>query len=822
MGQAVLSVEEKTTIYAYHRLNGRKTAKRYALPRLPKKAVVESMKKAASWETLFLTLMSFFMGRAVLSGGLIPFPAALMAAVITIVPDTGFWALLALGGGIYTAVSGYNLITTYIVLMLLFIVLAQTDGQFRQKWYGVPMLVTGLSIIVKIAMYAYFQPNLYNFLLALFEGILAGTSSFLLIRALPIFRRRKSLSSFKREEIIGGAVFIVAVLTGMSGIKFEGIEVKNVIARALVIFAAYCGGSGFGAAMGTLAGIVPGVNAVILPGLVAIYSFSGLVSGMFRNFGRIGVCIGFILGNVILSIYLTDYSKLIISLVETGLAVALFLLSPQKKLVAARSVLKNSLHTLNSKSPSENKIREITAGKVREFSRVFKELSNSFKEVSCDLKVSEDNNLQNLFNGITIKVCKGCSLHRICWEKEFYKTYRNVMDMLSYIESNGRITEEHISQDIKKRCTRLRELAITVNCLFETYRNNQAWQRKFAEGREIVGGQLEGLATIMQNLSEEIKIDIRMREDIEVILRTELTRAGYSVLDLSVKGDSGGQFEVTMSCPSCGGKMQCVKEIGPLVSKILSQPLTVINSNYCTKKTGEPVCEFKMLPMRTLKVETGIASVAKHSSMVSGDSYSTFDLKNGKYAIALSDGMGVGTKARTESRAAITLLEKLLETGFDQFTAVKTVNSILVLGSPDETFATIDLAVIDLMKGTTEFVKIGSAPSFIKRGGQVSMVRANSLPIGILNNIEVDVIQHSLGHDDVLVMASDGLLESVDNDIEGETWIMDTLQNIVTTDPQNIADLLLNKAIINSGGLARDDMTVIVTRLSATSQNVFR
>ena len=265
--------------------------------------------------------------------------------------------------------------------------------------------------------------------------------------------------------------------------------------------------------------------------------------------------------------------------------------------------------------------------------------------------------------------------------------------------------------------------------------------------------------------------------------------------------------------------MECINGINPLVSRILSQPLTVLNANYCTKKTGEPVCEFKLLPSRAFAVETGFASVAKDCNLVSGDSFSTFDLRDGKFAVVLSDGMGVGPKAAVESRATITLLEKLLETGFDKNTAVKTVNSILVLGSPDETFTTVDLAVIDLMKGVTDFIKIGAAPSFIKRGDQVSMIRANSLPIGILNNIEVDTLQQPIGNDDVLVMVSDGLLGYADDEQASEFWIMDTLQNAITTDPQNIADLLLNKAVQNSGGVVDDDLTVAVVRLTAVNRN---
>ncbi len=806
-------MNEKTDIYPYHRVRTRKPKSKLILPPFPQKALYGFLKRAAAWDTVFLAIMSFFAGRAVLAGGLIPFPASLLAAVMTVIPDKSLWVLVAAIGGMATVDSGYSLGASVTTLIVLFASLGRTQGQFRRKWYGVPVLVTGLTIVIKVGIYAYFAPDIYNYIVVIFEGVLAGCATFLLTKVLPALQKKSETISLRKEEALGGAVLVIAFLTGLSELSIQGIQLKNIFGRFLVLLAAYTGGGGFGAAMGTLVGMVPSITTAIAPGMVAVYSFSGLLAGMFRSFGRIGVFVGFILGNVLLSIYLTDYSKLIATFAETASAVALFMLIPAKSLFAARSIVKNGFFGFNARFVNEKRSREMTAGKIREYSRIFSELSRAFREISCDTRVYEENNLQNLLNGIASKICKGCSLHRICWEREFYKTYRSIMDMLAYIETEGRLTEEHISPDIQKRCTRLKELGITVNCLYETYKQAQVWQRKLIEGRDIVAGQLEGIASIMQNLSGEIKTDVRMREDIEIILRSELIKAGYNILDLSVADEGNDQLEVKITCPSCGGKLECVNGINPLVSRILSQPLTVLNSNYCTEKTGQPVCEFKLVPSRVFHVEMGFASAAKDHSLVSGDSYSTFDLKDGKFAIVLSDGMGVGPKAAVESKATIGLLEKLLESGFHMNLAAKTVNSILVLGSPDETFATVDLAVIDLVQGVAELIKIGSAPSFVKRGSQVSMIRANSLPIGILHNIEVDTIQQPMGHDDVLVMVSDGVLNSLLEGNESESWILGVLQDTMTTDPQNIADMLLNRAIKNCGGIVDDDMTVIAARL---------
>jgi stage II sporulation protein E len=383
------------------------------------------------------------------------------------------------------------------------------------------------------------------------------------------------------------------------------------------------------------------------------------------------------------------------------------------------------------------------------------------------------------------------------------------MDLFATIEVAGRVTADHISPDIQKRCVRLKELAVTVNCLFDLYKSNHFWERKVAESREVVAGQLDGIANILTNLAGEIKVDVQMREDIELILRRELIKSGHSVLDLKVLSVGGDKMEVVVSCPSCGGKLQCSREIAPLVAGVLGQRMKVLNSNYCPKKTGEPVCEFRLYPAFNFEVEVGVASVSCETD-ISGDNHSVLELRDGKFVMILSDGMGVGAKAAQESRATISLLEQLMETGFDKALAAKTVNSVLVVRSPEETFATVDLTIIDLFTGTADFMKIGAVPSFIKRGSQVGIVRSASLPIGILNNIEVDCIQKPLSPDDVVVMVTDGVLEAGRGEGDDEDWVLDTLQQVMTTDPQNIADLILNKAVARNKGTLGDDMTVLV------------
>lgn len=212
----------------------------------------------------------------------------------------------------------------------------------------------------------------------------------------------------------------------------------------------------------------------------------------------------------------------------------------------------------------------------------------------------------------------------------------------------------------------------------------------------------------------------------------------------------------------------------------------------------------------------GSATATKNKSEISGDSNTRTKLNDGKYMIAISDGMGSGQTAKKSSTTVINMLEKLLKTGFDNDISIGLINSAVNLNSNEETYATIDISIIDLNNGNIEFVKNGAAPTFVKSNNKVEVVKAVSFPAGILDKIDMVVYDKDLKENDIIVMCSDGIIESNTEYNNKEIWLKDILSNITTTDVQKIADIILQEAIDNGYGVAKDDMTVIVAKLNKT------
>ena len=92
------------------------------------------------------------------------------------------------------------------------------------------------------------------------------------------------------------------------------------------------------------------------------------------------------------------------------------------------------------------------------------------------------------------------------------------------------------------------------------------------------------------------------------------------------------------------------------------------------------------------------------------------------------------------------------------------------------------------------------------------MIKSNSLPTGILNESKVETFDRDLQDGEIVLLCSDGILDSNVEYKNKELWIKYLMEDLETTNTQKIADLVLEEAIDNNFGIAKDDMSVIVCK----------
>lgn len=217
-------------------------------------------------------------------------------------------------------------------------------------------------------------------------------------------------------------------------------------------------------------------------------------------------------------------------------------------------------------------------------------------------------------------------------------------------------------------------------------------------------------------------------------------------------------------------------------------------------------------------VDVSVVQAPQADSAVSGDCFRRVDLGPDQVAFILSDGMGTGPRAAAESQAAVAMLQRFLEAGFDLDFAVRTINTVLLLRSPEETYATLDACVVDLAEGTARMLKVGAPPSFVCRGGEdggaVDVVRASSLPVGILSRVETRIVTRRLQPGDVVVMVTDGVLEACQLKGDREEALRRTLERVAPADAHGAVDTVFARLRQRTGPAFPDDVTIVAFQLT--------
>lgn len=327
----------------------------------------------------------------------------------------------------------------------------------------------------------------------------------------------------------------------------------------------------------------------------------------------------------------------------------------------------------------------------------------------------------------------------------------------------------------------------------------------------LVAEQLSGVSQVMEDLAREIQRETKVMHKQEEQIRSALEQLGLSIHSIDIINLDAGKVEIEIVHAYTKGFDECRKIIAPLLSDIIGEHIAVVEETMTLPKQGLATVTFGSA--KTYEVTTGVAGAAKGGGLLSGDSFSTVELGNGTFVVALSDGMGNGERARLESSTALGILEQLLQSGMDAKLAIKSVNSILMLRSTEEFFATVDMALIDQYSAQTTFMKIGSTPSFIKRGEEVIPISASNLPVGIIKDIEVDLVTTQLLPGDIVIMMTDGIYDAPGYAVNKEMWMKRMIQEMDSEDPQEIADILLERVIRYQQNKIHDDMTVVVGKV---------
>ena len=137
------------------------------------------------------------------------------------------------------------------------------------------------------------------------------------------------------------------------------------------------------------------------------------------------------------------------------------------------------------------------------------------------------------------------------------------------------------------------------------------------------------------------------------------------------------------------------------------------------------------------------------------------------------------------------------------------LNTALVVGREEIVFSTVDMCVIDLYEGVCEFFKAGASTSFIRHRDHVEKLASSSLPVGVLQNIEINHVRRKLKDGDMIVLITDGVMDAFPVN-EQEAILGALIQGAKSENPKEIAHYVLEQVLAFGNTKPADDMTVMV------------
>ncbi|MFE4714543.1 stage II sporulation protein E [Paenibacillus sp. NPDC056722] len=766
---------------------------------------------AKKW-MLLLSVMGFLLGRATILNELSPFAIAYFAVIMFMRRDSMLPVAVAIiAGSLFTPFPGGLVIAAELIIFMLVY-------KGMESFQRIDLSYAPLMVFVSSFMVGLFQivigPSFtwYPMMMMTLDAGLGFVLTLVFVQALPLLTFRQKSRSLRNEEILCLIILLASVMTGLVGWVVGGLSLEHILSRYLILLFAMAGGAPLGAAVGVVTGLILSLADIGAIYQMSLLAFSGMLAGMMQGGRKGAVSIGMLLGSSILSVYFTGPGDMMVSTWETCVAVVLFLLTPRSMISAIAKYVPGTADHSRSQHEYARRVRDITAERVTQFSQVFRQLSSSFGQISRAGEAgTAEREMEDFMSTVTDNVCAGCVRRGHCWDAKFYQTYRYMTDMMTTVEECPDVTAAQLPPEWNRICGKTGEVLEFMKGQYGLYQHDMRWKRQIYDSRQFVAEQLSGVSQVMEDLAKEIKREGQAMYRQESQIREALEKLGLSIHSIDILSLDPGRVEIEVVHAYTRGFDECRKMIAPLLSDILNENIAVMSETAVHPREGLSMVTFGSA--KAYEVNTGIANAAKGGDLLSGDSFSTVELGNGTFAVSISDGMGNGERARMESSAALGMLEKLLQSGMDEKLAVKSVNSVLMLRSPDEFYATVDMALIDQYSAQTTFMKIASAPSFIRRGSEVIPVTASNLPIGIIQDMEVDLVTLQLHPGDILIMMTDGIYDAPGYAVNKEIWMKRMIQELEGDDPQDMADTLLEKVIRYQGNEIHDDMTIVVSRI---------
>ena len=595
------------------------------------------------------------------------------------------------------------------------------------------------------------------------------------------------------DEMFAACVFFSVLGLSLYSAQIYEFNFYFLVAPFLILISSY-----FNGFTTLILSSVLGVGATICTGnilFIATTILWGLVVCTFRKIPYFSA-VGIILVDLLIGLYFNSYPNYTFyNIIAVCVAVILFVLLPKKlrRILTTNFCIKgDGIATKNI----VNRSRLDVSNKLNFISNVFMDmhiiLNDSYK---AERTLEEKSKV--ISTGFTGRMCKNCPKIKECQNMLEGDTSELFDKMIYSCLKRGKATILDIPPFVASRCGSVDLIIKNINKEMQNYLKREEIERIQNKNTLTLSDQMKSMSDILKDVGNDISKTVKFDQNNEQKIIDELLIHNV-VCHEAIVYQNKEKIEVSLVVREEDVSKKILTKI---ISKILKKTM-IIKMNSIKKFDGK--CALELIEQPNFDVVYGESAINRNGNVVSGDSELIRRISDDKIIIALSDGMGSGKKANEKSLTTLEMIESFYKAGFNSEVILSMVNKLLTLTSDDD-YATLDMVIVDLITGRADFIKMGATDGIIKHGKEYEVISGSCLPIGIMDDIKVNVDSKKLFRNDILVIVSDGVSDVVTND-----RLTEVIELSKTNNPQTIAEHITKEALRVG---ATDDVSVVVARL---------
>lgn len=448
--------------------------------------------------------------------------------------------------------------------------------------------------------------------------------------------------------------------------------------------------------------------------------------------------------------------------------------------------------------------------RLLDMSAAFESLSQVFYELSDRVRRPGRLDLGRVCDGVLDRHCPGCPRRELCWGIEYGLSLELVAQLTAALSEHGHAAPEQLAPRLRTRCRDIDVICREANV--ELGRLTEAALR--SEKLGLFALDYESVSRLLCEAVEEQRQEYSHAELLTAAVGRALEAMGLSG-ELTVYGGRRRVIKLGLDIERAhidGGRLRSCLEAA--VGCRLEEPVFELSEGRVTTTlTTRRRCAVARAGLRLPAVEGDAC----------GDSMCMFEDGRDRFYALLSDGMGSGSEAAFCSGLVTAFLERMLSAGNGVETSLRMLNSVLRSkggGWSSECSATVDLLTLDLLDGRASVIKSGAAPTYVRRGGDVFRLGAETVPLGILGALDARRTSLELLCGDVVIMVSDGVSDAAvppdgaAEDGSSPEWLEDVLSLEWDDDLDVMARRIVGRAqSVGGRGDGHDDLSVLLVRV---------